>query len=41
MEDDFHNYRKMIDEALGTVDTGWLSFMKQQLFRLTHAGEPL
>ena len=41
METDFYNYRKMIDEALGTVDINWLSFMKQEMFRLAKFGYPL
>jgi phosphoheptose isomerase len=41
MEKDFQNYRKMIDEALSTVDIEWLSMMKQEIFRLAKYGYPL
>jgi D-sedoheptulose 7-phosphate isomerase/D-glycero-D-manno-heptose 1,7-bisphosphate phosphatase len=40
-ETDFYHYRKMIDEALDTVDMGWLSMMKQEIFRLAKYGYPL
>jgi len=40
-ETDFFHYRKMIDEALGTVDMDWLGMMKQEMFRLYKYGFPL
>jgi D-sedoheptulose 7-phosphate isomerase/D-glycero-D-manno-heptose 1,7-bisphosphate phosphatase len=40
-ETDFFHYRKMIDEALGTVDMDWLCMMEQEMFRLYKYGFPL
>ena len=41
LEADFFHYRKMVDEALGTVDMDWLGMMKQEMFRLYKYGFPL
>lgn len=41
MNNDFLNYRKMLNEALDTVDQEWLSMMKNEMVRLAMSHYPL
>ena len=41
MKTDFLNYRKMLNDALDTVDTEWLEMMKDEILRMARDGHPL
>jgi phosphoheptose isomerase len=41
MKTDFLNYRKMLNEALDTVDMEWLEMMKEEILRMAKDGHPL
>jgi len=41
MKTDFLNYRKMLNEALDTVDMEWLEMMKEEILRMARDGHPL
>jgi phosphoheptose isomerase len=41
VNNDFLNYRKMLNEALDTVDQEWLSMMKNEMVRLSMSQYPL
>lgn len=41
MKTDFLNYRKMLNDALDTVDMEWLEMMKEEILRMAKDGHPL
>lgn len=41
MKTDFITYRKMLNDALDTVDMEWLEMMKEEILRMAKDGHPL